>query len=173
MTGRGKEESLIPCQSAQSKWWKICPLMSYIPSALWNNYKRRENLLTPSLDYYMRFLMEYMCMDFFKGNGPVCSKQPSSQIVMPCLVALSLNSPVPPATDANPSPILPLYTCASLQDLGHMAQLISVLLTAVLTTVSLVRGFRAQIFGDVSPCVFGSCVWYPYSLLPDLLDIHC
>ena len=31
-------------------------------------YKRRENSLTPSLDYYMRILMEYMCIDFFKGK---------------------------------------------------------------------------------------------------------
>lgn len=31
-------------------------------------YKRSENSLTPPLDYYMRFLMEYMFVDFFIGK---------------------------------------------------------------------------------------------------------
>ena len=43
----------------------------------------------------------YVCGLFHRSNDPVGSKQPSSQIIMPHLIALPFNSPIPTATDAN------------------------------------------------------------------------
>lgn len=86
-------------------------------------------MLTPSLDYYMRFLMEYMCMDFFKGKWPCVfqtTKFTNCNALLSCPVSSTLQFP-------QLRMLIHLHLChythcASLQDLGHMAQLISVLL---------------------------------------------
>lgn len=127
MTGRGKEESLIPCQSAQQVVKNLSPHVIYTFCSMKQLIKGGKfvNTITRLLHEISHGIYVY---GLFQGKWPCVFQTTKFTSVMPCLVALSLNSPVPPALDANPSPSLPLYTCASLQDLGHMAQLISVLL---------------------------------------------